>query len=485
MRWRIVPDPVWFFYHLPYPLKVAVASMQGWRLRYWRYASQTAEIVKEAWRMERFDRSEIQAWQAARLRRLLRRAAETVPYYRKWWSSHGSAGSRRISLDLQDWPILGKEELRRNPGAFLVDGAKRRRLFSLHTSGSTGTPLHLWISRRDLQRWYGLFEARWRGWYGVSRFDRWAILGGQLVVEPGRTRPPFWVWNRGLRQLYLSAYHLTRESALHYIHALQRHRVVYVLGYPSGLFELAREVLAQGLEPPDLRVVISNAEPLRPHQRDVISRAFRCPVRDTYGMAEMVAAAGECEHGTMHLWPEAGIVEVLDEKDRPVSPGEAGRLVCTGLINGHMPLIRYEVGDRGVLAPPGKRCPCGRTLPILLGVEGRIDDVVVTPDGRRVGRLDTVFKSDLPIVEAQVVQESLAHLTVKVVEEDGFDERTRAEIAARLRERVGPMNIRVQSVPGIPRGPNGKFRAVVSRIHEADGLMHVESRAGSEGVGSR
>src|SRR6201999_2266836 len=119
-------------------------------------------------------------------------------------------------------------------------------------------------------------------------------------------------------------------------------------------------------------VIISNAEPLYAHQREFISRVFGCPVRDTYGMSEMTCAASECEAGKLHLWPEAGIYEVLrDDQDVPVRAGETGRLVCTGFLNPDMPLIRYEVGDRVAIAPPSEKCSCGRTLPILLSVEGR------------------------------------------------------------------------------------------------------------------
>ena len=122
------------------------------------------------------------------------------------------------------------------------------------------------------------------------------------------------------------------------------------------------------MQPPGLKVVISNAEPLFSYQRKLISQVFGCPVRETYGMSEMVAAAGECEHGRLHLWPEAGIVEVLaDDRDEPLPNGEVGRLICTGLINEDMPLIRYELGDRGSWRIPRRvvlaagRCPsCNR-----------------------------------------------------------------------------------------------------------------------------
>ena len=122
-------------------------------------------------------------------------------------------------------------------------------------------------------------------------------------------------------------------------------------------------------------------------------------------MAEIVTAASECNHGRLHLWPEVGVVEVF-ENNEPVISGCPGDLVCTGLLNEDMPLIRYRVGDRGVLQAKPESCSCGRALPILASVEGRIDDVLYTIDGKQVGRLDPVFKDNLPVREAQIIQET-------------------------------------------------------------------------------
>ena len=101
---------------------------------------------------------------------------------------------------------------------------------------------------------------------------------------------------------------------------------------------------------------------------------------------------------------------------------------------------------------------------MLRAVEGRLDDVVITPDGRRVGRLDTVFKTDLPIRSAQIVQEGTEKLTVKIVAAPGFDSNAAATVRRRLRDRVGPMNIDVREVADIPLGPAGKRRGVISKL---------------------
>jgi phenylacetate-CoA ligase len=424
--------------------------------------------MKEAQQRETWNPEHLQNWQQSSLLRMLQLSSETVPYYREEWQRRQIAGDVRSPLELQNWPVLVKEKLYLHSKDFLARDSTTRGLCLEHTSGTSGTPLQIWHSRVTARKWYALMEARWRGWYGVSRHDCWGILGGQLVTPIAQKKPPFWIWNAGLNQLYLSAYHISADTCAMYLQALRQSRVTYVLGYASALTSLARFAREQRLTPPQLKVIISNAELLSDHNRALISEVFGCPVRDTYGMCEMVAAASECEHGRLHLWPEAGIVEVLaDGGDQPVPYGTVGRLICTGLNNEDMPLIRYELGDRGSLAHPAERCPCGRTMPILESVEGRADDVIVTPDHRRIGRLDPVFKADFPIREAQVIQESLTSLRVKVVPDANYTPATAGQIMEALRERLGEMAIIVECVDQIPRCKNGKFQAVVSGITKA------------------
>jgi phenylacetate-CoA ligase len=463
-------DGLLALYHkAPPPLRSAMASLRGWHLRGWRYGPETERLVDEAHERERWGTGEWAKWRDTRLDELLHRAATRVPYYSAHWAMRRRRGDRASWSYLENWPMLTKEDLRANPRAFLADDVAPRRMFRETTSGTTGTPVTLWFSRQTVRAWYALFEARWRRWYGVSRRSRWALIGGQLVVAHGTCQPPFWVWNAALTQLYMSSYHLAPRWIPDYIRALEDHRVEYVLGYTSSLYAVALGAREHGIRLPVLKVALTNAEPISLAQRNAIADAFGCPVRETYGMSEIAAAASECSYGGLHFWPETGVLEVFDhDENRPVRPGSAGRFVCTGLMNRDMPLIRYELGDCG--SPPRTlttNCECGRQLPVLDPLEGRQDDVVRTRDGRRVGRLDPVFKADIPIREAQIVQESLTALRVRYVPDGRFTRAHESEIAERLRQRVGDMEIVFESVEQVPRGANGKFRAVVSHVRDA------------------
>ncbi len=451
------------YHRLPYRGRCLAASLRGLYLRRWRYNADTEGLREQALERDGWDAGAWRDFSAEALDALLHRAVARVPYYRRLWQGRPRTEWRQ----LDNWPILEKETVRRDPRAFLADDRHPRRMFAEHTSGSTGTPLTLWWSRATAIAWYALVEARLRAWHGLSRDHRWAILGGQLIAPASQGRPPFWVWNAPLRQLYLSSYHLEPPHVAAYLGALVRHRVRYLFGYASAMATLAGLVEEQGLAAPALEVALSNAEPLYPHQRAVIERVFGCPVRDSYGSAELTCGASECEHGRLHLWPEVGVLEVMaDDAEQPLPAGETGRLITTGLLNADMPLIRYQIGDRGVLATDSE-CPCGRGLPVLERLEGRLDDLIVTPEGRRIGRLDPVFKADLPIREAQIVQESLERVVLRVVPAPGYRPADAGDLAARLRQRLGPsMAITVEEVESLPRGASGKLRAVISRLAE-------------------
>jgi len=449
--------------HLPARWRSVPASLRGYYLRRWRYGAETERLVEEALQRESWTAEQWAAWQADQLAGMLHRAATSVPYYRAQWQTRRQRGDRFSWEQLKNWPILEKEEVRRAPRSFLADDCNSRKLWPLHTSGTTGTPLELWQSQRTLRSWYALFEARWRRWYGVSIRDRWSILGGQMIVPYKQKRPPFWVWNTAFRQLYMSVHHLAPNLIPYYLDALRKYRVRYLLGYTSALHVLAREAIRLGRDDLQMKVVVANAEPVFDHQRAAISQAFQCPVRETYGTSEKVAAAGECEAGRLHLWPEVGIIETL-ENGRPVAPGERGEFIVTGLLNVDMPLIRYRVGDSGVLATPETKCACGRSLPILESIEGRTDDLLYTPDGRTIGRLDPVFKIDLPIREAQIIQETLESVRVVYAPAPGFTTAHGQDIIEHLQARMGKVRVTLEEVPRVPRNANGKFRAVIRKF---------------------
>jgi phenylacetate-CoA ligase len=440
-------------------------------LRSWRYGADTERLIEEALSRESWAPEQWRVWQEERLAYVLHRAATKVPYYREQWALRRRRGDRASWEYLENWPILEKNSVKENSESFVADDCNLRWMFHERTSGTTGKPMNLWWSKDTVRAWYALSEARIRYWNGVSRRDRWAMLGGQLVTPVSQRVPPFWVWNKGLNQLYMSSYHLAPDLMASYLRAINKHHVTYLYGYTSSLYALALAVIESGMPDVNMAVAITSAEPVYNHQRTTIAEAFKCPVRETYGMAEIVIAASECTAGRLHLWPEVGRTEVM-EGNESVVDGVPGELVCTGLLNADMPLIRYKVGDRSRIMETFENCSCGRTLPVISPVEGRTNDVLITRDGRRVFWLNPVFYG-LPVREAQIIQDECDRLKVRYVPAPDSTSETERSIIERLQERLGKMEVTMEAIDAIPRGPNGKFRAVVCNLsaEERQNLM--------------
>lgn len=451
------------FHALPAFARNWAASAHGYSLRAWRYSPATLRLTEEALEREHWSSAKWHAWLEERKLRALRRAALDVPYYRQIWEERRRRGDNASFEVLANWPILKKEPLRTHPELLVASDCNRRAMYEEHTSGTTGTPLTLWRSRETVQQWYALNEARVRIWNGLSHQNKWGHVGGQPVVPFNQRRPPYWVWNSALKQLYLSCMHIGPQSSAAYLSAIKEYGLDYLLGYASSIALLAQAALESGARVP-LKLVVTDSEPLLQTQRDLIEKGFACPVRETYGMAEIACAASECSAGALHLWPEVGIIELLDENDQPVAPGQTGRIVATKLLNLDMPLIRYDTQDLAQLDPDDRLCACGRTLPRLRKVLGRNDDVVITADGRRIVQIDRIFDPCYDIREAQIIQEQIGQFTLKVVPGSRWTASQGKALCGALQNLVGQAEINLELVPRIERTWAGKYRIIISKV---------------------
>jgi phenylacetate-CoA ligase len=266
--------------------------------------------------------------------------------------------------------------------------------------------------------------------------------------------------------LYFSVIHLRPDWVHYYSDAIRKYSLIYLYGYASAVYQLAYHILQNG-EKIELKAAITDAEPLYEYQRKVISEAFNCPVYDTYSLGEMVTAASVCEKRSRHLWPEAGIVEILDKDGSKITNSTSGRLVATGLLNDAMPLIRYDTLD---IADPitNEQCGCGRTLPIIPALYGRKDDAIFTRDGRRIFLLDIIFEPQFHVEEGQIIQETLEDFRVRVVPTIGWSAKDEQGIISAMLKRLGPVHVIVEPVEKIERTWRGKLRVLISKVSNPD-----------------
>jgi len=442
-------------------------SVYGFARRRWQLGGQFSEYVRAFRERDAWSAQRMNEYLDRRLGQILALALAEVPYYAERWRAIGILRDHldhfRLS-DLSGLPTTPKQDLRAKSEQFVSTSARSQRLTRLHSSGTTGTPVTAICSADDRRRFMAAREARSFGWAGTSMRKPRSMIGGRMVVPKGNSGPPFHRYNWAEKQVYFSAYHISPANAPHYVAALNHYQPRVFTGYAYSHYLLARMMLNDGLalkyQP---EALVLGSEKLTSEMKSTIRQAFGARAYEEYGAVENCMLATECEHGRLHVSPDFGIVEIVDDQGRPVPPGIEGRILCTSLLNEAQPLVRYEIGDLGTWST--QPCPCGRNhLPVLQEVVGRLEDVVTGPDGRQMVRFHGIF-IDLPgVLAGQVIQEAVDQFTVRIVTLEGFGESERQAIRDRFASRLGKVKVRIQTIPEIPRTERGKFRAVISKI---------------------
>ncbi|OGR06963.1 MAG: hypothetical protein A2511_17250 [Deltaproteobacteria bacterium RIFOXYD12_FULL_50_9] len=436
-------------------------SLYGLKLNMTRYSGNYPVYYRDVMGQLKFDRAQLDSFIQENLKKIIHEAAHNVPYYREMFKSARINADLICSpQDLKRVPLLNKSKLRENPALFFNERYKKSKYHIIHTTGTTSTPLNVFCNADIRQLNFAYFD-RFLASVGINHHGRRATLWGRLVVPSSQTKAPFWRYSVFSKNLLMSSYHLSKTNLPSYIAKLREFHPDYIDAYPSSIYAIAQYANENNISLHDItKGITTSAETLFPEQREAIEKAFGIPVYDQYGCAEMSVFVGQCKAGRYHIHEDYGIVEVLREDGSPAQPGEEGEIVCTGFINPIMPLIRYRIGDMAVLSDMA--CPCGSPFQVIDKIVGRMDDVIITPDGRRIGRLSPVMKG-LPVKEVQYVQHVYNQIEVLIVRDDSFTIETEQAILAELQKRIGiEMQITIRYVDSIVRGPRGKFRNIIS-----------------------
>ncbi len=455
------------FYYLSPPWgRSLVSSLYGLLERRHRYGNAFWSTLNELKRLERASNEVLGAYQFDRLNRFLIKAADEVQYYREVFARNGFSPDRFEHADqLSVLPILHKETARH-----LMSDLISKKLSSyvprwVHTSGTTGKALQFPLSSFCFQREYA-FRAHHYSWANVDLVHREpkAFVAGHPVTDPASSKPPFWTHDIVNNWLLFSSYHMNDTNLPAYIAELEKFSPVLIGGYPSSVALLAAAQKRWGSNRLKVRAVYTASETLLKYQRKLIESAFSCKVFVWYGNTEMCGHIVECEQGALHGRLEHSFMEVLDEKGYPA---REGNLVCTGFGNSAFPLIRYDTGDIVKLSDD-QCCPCGRGGMLFESVIGRVEDYVVTPDGRLVGRLDHLFKDAIHVVEAQLLQSDPSELVIRIVPRQEYTVQDELSILSEARLRLGPeIKLKFEYVPDLERTSNGKARFVISSIAQS------------------
>ncbi len=402
-------------------------------------------------------------WCTEQLRTILHHAQTVVPYYRQHYHHFPLEIGDPIQC-LERYSLLHKYDIINNPAAFIATDISRYRRFSSKTSGTTGTPLTLYKTFSSINR-ENAFVWRQMHWANYQKGQRMAWLRGDLIVpEPLFRKTPFWRLDRCANTLRMSSYHLSERNALAYLEALRKFDPVLIQAYPSSIGYLANWLWQRGqcIRIKSLKSIMTSSETLTQEQRERIETTFSVKVFDWYGGSERVTAIGTCEYGHYHIMEDYGYTEFGTPQNNGLC-----EIIGTGFINHLMPLIRYATGDLIEPETSGAPCACKRPFRRVKRVLGRMNDVIKTSDGRTIGLIDPIYNGLSEIAEAQIVQNALDSIEIRVVPvaHQPLTQETRNCLISNIRGRVGwDMDVHVIEMDSLPRTNNGKIRTIVSNL---------------------
>lgn len=425
------------------------------RLRYWRELEQT-QFLPEA---------ELQDRQRQRLKEMLRYVWENNAFYR---SRFERAGFTPDLIQTQEAigriPILTKEEIRRNTPQIISRDFEKDELLHFKTGGSTGKSLDIYLTEdcSELRNACARRHDRWTGWEA----------GEPIAAVWGNPELPITIKDKMKQYLtypyiYLDTMSVTKESVKNFADEWDRVKPTLLFGHAHSIFVLAqfvRDMKIQSFKP---RGILSTSMMLIPHERKVIEEVFGIKVTDRYGCEEVSLIASECErHEGMHMNIEHLFIEFIKDDGTYAAMGEPGRIIVTDLMNRAMPLIRYQVEDVGV--PSDRKCSCGRGLPMMEHVTGRVADFLIKKDGSRVAGVSLIENTltKIPgIDQMQIVQESIDSIILIVVPGRDFLENSKIELVNYFKNLFGEsVSIDVQIVQVIQPEPSGKYRFSICKI---------------------
>jgi phenylacetate-CoA ligase len=415
--------------------------------------------------------------QRAQLELLLDHARRTVPWYRDRLPSQPRIEGEGFAQSWRAIPILTRVELQRHHESLrsTAPPAGHQQLRRISTSGATGTAVSVDTTEAARLMWMALL-LREHAWHGRDlRLKHVAVrLFGENVDAGwphGRRSSDWGPPENVVYQTGPSAMLDIRTDVRKQIQWLVREEPEILLTFPTNALELARFARSENVAFPKLKEVRLVSEALDQDTRSFLGETWKVPVTDVYSAQEVGYLALQCpEHAHYHLQSENAHIELLDDTGRPCAAGQTGRVVVTSLHNFAMPLIRYDIGD---YAQAGDACDCGRGLPVIKRIFGRVRNMVTLPGGeRRWPNLSGPFYRDIaPVLQHQIVQHDLHTLEARLVVERSLSASEEKALRELIVRRLGHAFTVSLSYPRrIERGASGKYEEFLSKVDSPRGV---------------
>jgi phenylacetate-CoA ligase len=420
------------------------------------------------------DRAVLEERQLDQARTLLAHCLVNVPYYRATLPAAGiEPDAIRTMDDYRRVPLLSRRDYQEKVSTQLATSLPRGTVAegTAQTSGSSGTPTNVYTTNRSRLWWYA-FYLRDLEWCDIDPTGTLAAIRSSAKTGPelqmllqGVSLPNWLPALDRLIQMGPSHGMDIRQDPRVQLQWLRRIAPDYLLSFSTNLETLA--LLARQEGPlPGLRSIQAISAMLTPETQATIEAAFGVPVKNTYSCAEMGYLASGCPEGHgLHVHAENVILEVLDEQGSPCKPGQTGRVFVTHLHNLRGPFVRYELGDEATVGPAS--CPCGRGLPLLTHVQGKIYPMFRLPVGRlkHTSVLATFLRRAGGHWQHQVIQKAVDHVVVRLAVDSTWTEKRGEDIRRIVHdffEKAIRVDIEIHDRLSLPS--SGKFQSMINEI---------------------
>jgi phenylacetate-CoA ligase len=429
------------------------------RLHYWKHLENTQYLPEE----------KLLSIQWSRMNDLLRTVYNTNSFYRRRFQAVGATPDDiRSTSDLKILPILRKNELRENLPEMISEGYHLDRLKKVKTGGSTGKPLDLLITEEcsELRNACARRHDRWSGWEVGEPIG---ALWGNVHRPKGLRETLKWYFLNPY--IFLDTMHMDGEAVKRFAKEWRKVRPTLLFGHAHSIYLLSRFVEELSVDEIRPRGIISTSMMLLSHERRQIEKTFGNIVFDRYGCEELGLVGSECEaHDGMHMNVEHLFVEFVDGD---TTDGDGGRkslpkeIVVTDLMNFAMPLIRYAVEDKGICR--NRICRCGRGLPLMDGVTGRVADFLIRQDGTKVAGISLIENTLTKfsgLNQMQIVQDKMDRFRINIVAGPEYHEETGKAIIHYFKAVFGNVNVNIEFLQNIPQERNGKYRFSICNVQQ-------------------
>jgi phenylacetate-CoA ligase len=409
----------------------------------------------------------LRAYQCQRLTRLIAHAYRNVPYYTALFDKIKlRPRDIRSPEDLKKIPPINKEGIKKNFAFLRAKNAARfsPKLFKTH--GTTGASMEFYLDKNVLIAEFCRYWRQW-GWAGYRLGMRVCDFSSQYFLDTDTVTKKIFSFQRTSNRLILNPFLLSQENLSSIVRAIMRYRPLFLKGTPSVLCVLCMFLKKAKITDITFKAIFTTGEIVLPPQRKLIEETLCGPLFDSYGHMESTVSMGQCAQRNYHINVEYGI---LESENASGASAARGVFYGTSLHNYAMPFIRYEIEDQIDALPEEKKCPCGRTLPIVQGVRGRSQDVVITPDKRFVGNLFVIFNLVEGVEWFQILQETLTHITVVLVATAAFDVLQKETLLRYLKTALGDIEIEFVflTLEELCASPYLKYRPIVTKLKMED-----------------